>query len=93
MKPYSQKNHSDSRTTFNYRLSHARRTSENAFGILLNRFRVLSTRINLKPEIASKVVMTCCLLHSLLRVHSKDTHTFQGFADEISEDGNVRNGA
>ena len=60
----SQKNLSDSRI-FNYRLSRARRTSENAFGILSNRFRVLSSRIHLKPEIASQVVMTCCLLHKL----------------------------
>ena len=47
----------------------------------------------MKPEIASKVVMTCCLLHNLLRVRSKDTYTPQIFADKISEDGNVRNGA
>ena len=88
-KPYSQKNLSDSRRILNYRLSRARRTSENAFGILSNRFRVLSSRIDLKPEIAIKVAMTCCLLHNLLRVRSEDTHTPQGFADEISEDGNV----
>ena len=37
--------------------------------------------------------MTCCLLHNLLRVRSKDIYTPQGFADEISEDGNVRNRA
>ena len=37
--------------------------------------------------------MTCCLLHNLLRVHSKVTYTPQDFADEISEDGNVRKGA
>ena len=93
MKPYSQKNLSESRRIFNYRLSQARRTSENTFGMLSNQFHVLSTRIHLKLEIASKVDMTCCLLHNLLRVRSKDTYTPQGFADEISEDGNVRNGA
>ena len=37
-----------------------------------------------------KVVMTCCLLHNLLKVCSKVTYTPQDFADEISEDGNVR---
>ena len=35
------------------------------------------------PEIARKVVMTCCLLHKFLRVRSKVTYTPQGFADEI----------
>ena len=49
--------------------------------------------MHLKPEIASRVAMTCCLLHNLLRVRSKDTYTPQIFADKISEDGNVRNGA
>ena len=88
MKRYSQKNLSDSRRLFNGRLSRARRTSENAFGIS-NRFHVLSTRIHLKPKIA----MTCCLLHNFLSVRSKDTYTRQGFAEEISEGGNVRNGA
>ena len=83
----------DSRRIFNYRLSRAMRTSESAFGILSNWFPVLSSRIHLKSEIASKVVMTCCLLYNLLRVRSKDTYTPQGFADEISEDGNVRNRA
>ena len=74
MKPYSQKNLSDSRRIFNYRINRAGRTSENAFGILSNRFCVLSARIHLKPEIASKVAMTCCLLHNLLRVHSRHIH-------------------
>ena len=90
MKPYSQKNLSHSRRIFNYRFSRARRTSENAFGILSNQFLVLSTRIHLKPEIASKVVMTCCLLYNLLGVCSKDTYTPQGFADEIREDGKCK---
>ena len=93
MKPYSQNNLSDSARTFNYRLSRARRTSENAFGILWNRFRVLSTRIHFKSEIANKVVMTCCLLHNLLKVRSKDTYTPHVFLKNISKNGNVRNGA
>ena len=73
IKPYSQKNLLGSRRIFNYRLSRARRTLENVFGVLSNQFRILLARIHLKPEITSEVVVTCCLLHNLLKVCSKDT--------------------
>lgn len=38
IKPYSQSNLTTEKRVFNYRLSRARRTVENAFGILSNRF-------------------------------------------------------
>ena len=38
MRPYSSQKLSDSKRVFGYRLSRARRTTENAFGILSNRF-------------------------------------------------------
>ncbi len=41
MKPFSKHNMSDEQRIFNYKLSHARRIVENAFGILANHFQCL----------------------------------------------------
>lgn len=52
---------------FNYRLSRARRTSENAFGLLSQVFRIFYTAINLNPDTVDNVVIVCCCLHNMLR--------------------------
>ena len=70
MKPYAQKALSEGKRIFNYRLSRARRTSENAFGILVNVFRIFHAKINLSTEVASKLTLACCILHNLLRTLS-----------------------
>lgn len=64
LKPYSQKELTNERKIFNYRLSRARRIVENAFGILANRFRIFHTSINLSLENIDTVVMSCCVLHN-----------------------------
>ena len=51
---------------FNYRLSHARRVIENAFGILANHFRCLLTAICLKKKNVESVVLTACIPHNLI---------------------------
>ena len=42
---------------------------ENAFGILVSRFRVMRTTIELPPETVREVVMTCVVLHNILKVN------------------------
>ena len=44
---------------FNYRLSRARRFVENAFGVLVQHWRIFSRKLNLLPEYADSVIKAC----------------------------------
>ena len=70
MKPYLQKDLSRDKRIFNYRLSRARRFSENAFGILPNRWRVFRKQFLLKPEKVKVITYSVLILHNFLRSES-----------------------
>jgi len=59
MKPYSQQDLTNERRIFNYRLSRACRTFENAFGILASRFGIFQKPINLRLEKAVLITLAC----------------------------------
>jgi hypothetical protein len=52
---------------YNHRHSQATRTTENAFGILSQYFRIFFTPIAIKPETVDSLVMTACILHNMLQ--------------------------
>lgn len=60
MKPYPGRGLTFEKKIFNYRLSRARRTMENAFGIMANRFRILMNVIPLSVEKVELITYTCC---------------------------------
>lgn len=66
MKPYPERGLTKEKRICNYRFSRARRTSENAFGILANRFRILLHPIALNVEKVELIVYACVLLHNYL---------------------------
>ena len=51
---------------FNFRLSHARMCVENAFGILVQRWRIFNRRIPLSADNADNVIKAACCLHNYL---------------------------
>nr|CAI5833246.1 unnamed protein product [Callosobruchus analis] len=58
---------------FNYRLSRARRVSENTFGIISSVYRILRKPVLLEPERAKKVVLAVIYLHNYLRKSNSKT--------------------
>ena len=71
MKPYPFRGQDVPNRVFNYRLSRARRIVENVFGIIANRFRVLTKPIELGPEKATCIVSAVCALHNFLMSRSR----------------------
>jgi hypothetical protein len=67
MKPYSRRNLSHEERVFNYRLSRARRVTENAFGIISNRFQCLAKKLNHHPRTVRRITLACVSLHNHMR--------------------------
>ncbi|KAJ8977075.1 hypothetical protein NQ317_017237 [Molorchus minor] len=67
----------------------ARRISENAFGILVSKFRVFEKPIPFNPNKIDKIVKACCAIRNWLRKDDKN-YLQSGFVDmEDTENGTV----
>lgn len=66
MKPYAHRGLSQIERVYNYRLSRARRMSENVFGILVSRFRVFRAGMEVTPDKAKDIVLAAVVLHNFL---------------------------
>lgn len=94
MKPYSRRDMSLEERIFNYRLSRARNPSENAFGILVAKFRIFEKPIPLSPDKVTRVVKAAVALHNWLRKTSPTTYTPSGMIDiEDIETGQILPGS
>ena len=81
LKPYSQSGLTPMKRVFNYRLSTFRRVTENAFGILTNRFRVFTTKMYLHPDKTTTITLASLVLHNMLHQLSQESYTPDGFID------------
>ena len=66
IKPYNSVPPTKEEKIFNYRLSWARRTAENTFGILVNWFRIFAKKLACKLPTVDRIVTACCALHNWL---------------------------
>jgi hypothetical protein len=81
------------RNIFDYRHSRARRIIENVFGILVARFDMFKTHINIQLNNIKDVVMVSCALYNFLRRTSPDTYTpSECFDTEDLQNGTVTAG-
>lgn len=89
LKPYLMKPYTSHRMpltkeekVFNYRISRARRIVENAFGILVSRFRVFDRKLSCSLLTVNKLVRAACGLHNWLRMTSSATYLPRGAVDD-----------
>ena len=98
MKPFPFRDQTNEQRIFNYRLSRARRVSENAFGIMSNKFRIFQSPIHLSPSKTEIIVLACTALHNLLRRQFANDYSPPGLLDNENEEngtlslGNWRQG-
>jgi len=98
MHPYPGQHNHPSKVIFNYRLSRARRTIENAFGVLASRFRIFRKPIIANSSTVESVVKASVALHNFLRTAEMNVaprlrrYMLPGLVDTEDMDGNIEPG-
>lgn len=92
MRPFPGKNLPNDQRIFNFRLSRARRTIENAFGVLSARWRLLHKPIIGNSENVVTMVKAMCVLHNVIKTREPGKYTPVGYVDtDDTNNGQWRN--
>lgn len=76
------------KTIFNYRLSRARRTIENSFGLLVSLWRILKKPIEATVDNTINIIKAIVCLHNWLRKQDKDNNYIEeNMVDRHGENG------
>lgn len=94
LRPYPGKQLPEDRRIFNYRLPRARRISENAFGLLVQRWRIYQRRLQVEPDNAVIIIKATCMIHNYLHTNNpfiNNAHTdLDGLAPRIAIDNDAK---
>lgn len=89
LKPYKHAPLTYEQKIFNYRLSRARRIVENAFGILVSRFRIFERPIATDVSVTDKIIRTACAIHNWLKQTSPSYVTRETVDYEDENTGDI----
>lgn len=91
MRPYPGRSLNEQKRIFNYRLSRARRTIENTFGIFAARWRIFRRAIYASPDVVDRLMLAAMCLHNFLKTKNDEKAPLQQrychpqFADRETE--------
>ncbi|XP_018404639.1 PREDICTED: uncharacterized protein LOC108781195, partial [Cyphomyrmex costatus] len=98
MRPYPGRSLNEQKRIFNYRLSRARRTIENTFGIFAARWRIFRRPICASANVADRLVLAAMCLHNFLKTKNDEKappqqrYCHSQFADRETEEGDLIEG-
>lgn len=93
MRPYPGKNDYDlDKRIYNYRHSRARRVSENAFGILVARWRIFSKPIIAKLSNVENIIKAAVCLHNFLIKYAPNKYITSRMVDVENDNGSITHG-
>ncbi|XP_032690401.1 uncharacterized protein LOC116853430 [Odontomachus brunneus] len=90
MQLYPSKNLTKKQRIFNYRLSRARCVVENAFGILVTRWRIYQKPLNISLQTSDAIIKATVCLHNLLM--STSYYCEGNYADKLLANGEIIGG-
>ena len=92
MKPYPGRNLDEPHRVYNYRLSRAKRTIENTYGILSARWRIFRVPIRANVETVELITKAAICLHNYLQLTDNAFYVSSGFVDSENADGSLSPG-